>query len=373
MYKVLILRPDSWDGCTWYRLKNFMRHTGSEIDVQFMNFSLPVQQISQLLHLADAFIVRLSDQTSLNLLDNISIFDLKKPVILDIDDNYDNIDPLSDMYQVYGTQEVKLNTGEYLWKDGKNRFNIKKNKARLEKFHEVMRKVTAIVTTTFPLKNYANQFNRNVVVIPNAIDFDLFPRLDIRSNKEVKILWAGGSSHYPDLVEIAPVLGEIMKLYPQVHLYMYGMVFESLLQYLPKDRVHVKQWINADGHGYRLACADADIGICPLKDMEFNTYKSSVKFYEYAALGIPTLAKHISPYVDDIIHGQNGLLYRTMDEFRDNLVDLINDPIKRINIGQKGYEYVKKYRDIKDISKDWASFINQIIAAYRHEGPTVQS
>lgn len=342
-----------------------MRHTSNLLDVQFMNFSLPVQQIQQLLDVADAYLVRLSDQTSLNLLENISIFDLKKPVILDIDDNYDIIDPLSDMYQVYGTAEVKLDNGQYLWKDKEKRFSIETNKTRLEKFHEVMRKVTAIVTTAFPLKNYANQFNKNVAVIPNAIDFELFPRLNIQRDKEVKILWAGGSSHYPDLIEIAPILGEIMNMYPQVHLYLYGVIFEAVLKYLPRERVHSKTWINADGHGYRLACVNADIGICPLKDMDFNTYKSSIKYYEYSALGIPTIAKKISPYADDITHNQTGMLYSTLDEFKAQLIELIDDPIKRITLGQNGYDYVKKYRNITSIANDWGTFINEIIAAYK--------
>lgn len=367
MKKALILKPHAFDGCTWYRLDQFRKSSLEQklLDVQFMDFRLSVDMIQKALNMADAYIVRLSDLTTHTLLDNISIFSLKKPVILDIDDNYDIVDPLSDLYVIYGTEEVRIG-GEYLWKDGENGFYIKKNKERLKRFHDVMRKVTAIITTCFELKNYAEKFNKNVVIIPNAIDFDLWPKLDIRRGNDIRIVWSGGATHYPDLIEVAPVLEDIMRDYPNVHFYMYGVSFGGVVKNMPKDRVHEKGWVNADGHGYRLACVDPDISICPLKDMPFNYFKSSIKYYEMSALSVPTVAKNMPPYSDDISHGGNGLLYSALSEFRDNLKNLIENPIERIRIGNNAYNYVKIYRDVHKIAKEWAGFINNVIKTYEN-------
>lgn len=367
MNKALILRPHAFDGCSWYRLDQFKDSSRKQnlLDVQFLDFRLSTELFQKVLDKANAYIVRLSDMTALNLLENISVFNLNKPVILDIDDNYDIVDPLSDLYRVYGREEVQIQ-GEYLWKDGESGFDLKKNKERLSKFHDIMRRVTAIITTCFELKNYAEGFNKNVVIIPNAINFDIWPSLDIRRDNAIRIVWSGGATHYPDLIEIAPVLQDIMRTYPNTHFYMYGVPFEGVIKDLPKDRVHKGEWINVDGHGYRMACLDPDISICPLKDMPFNYFKSSIKYYEMSALSVPTIAKNMPPYKDDITHGENGLLYSSISEFRDCLIRLIENPIERIRLGNSAYNYVRKYRDIHEITKDWAGFINGVIGAYEN-------
>jgi glycosyltransferase involved in cell wall biosynthesis len=374
MKKVIIMRPDGMDGCTWYRLKQFalIARKKKLLDARFLEInSLSVDQLTEALNKTDAFLCRLSDGTAYQLLDDINVFKLGKPVILDIDDNYDTVDPLSDFYLVYGTKEVKMSNGKYLWKDGEDGFSIKANQKRLDNYHQILKKATAVIVTTFQLKNYAEKFNKNVVIIPNSIDFDIFPKVKAEKTKdEIRICFMGGSSHFPDLIEIAPVLGQVMREYPNTHFYFYGVPFEAIINYLPKDRVHTADWIMADGHGYRMACVNADIGIAPLKDITFNYHKSSIRFYEFGALSVPIIGRNIPPYTDDIRHNHNGMLYKNVQEFYDQLVELIKDPIKRLTIGNNAYEYVKKNRDINEITVDWANFLNGVIGAY--ENTTVQ-
>lgn len=364
---VMIMRAPANDGCTWYRLTQFQKESVRQklANVQFINVAYNDKYLTEAIKNTAAFVIRLDDMVAFDLYDVIRNFSHTIPIILDIDDNYEVPDPLSDMYRVYGTSEVQLGDGSYLWQDGVAEFNIEHNVKRLERFRDIMRHVSGIITTTFTLKQYAEQYNPNAVVIPNAIHPDYFPNLELKRDGKVKILWAGGSTHYPDLIEIKGALLNVMNRNPQVEFHMLGVAFQGIVRDLPKDRVKTYGWINADGHGYRLATIGADIGIAPLKDMEFNYHKSSVKYYEYSALGMATLARRITPYTDDIVHDQTGYLYDTPEEFERYLDLLVNDSLNRINVGKNARDYVYKYRDVREVTKDWAEYINEMVAAYR--------
>lgn len=369
MKKLLILQPYEDNGCGWYRTRQFAQ-LGKEngLDAQFIDMSLSEEGLFNAIETADAYLLRLSDLVAIEVFEQFEWDKINKPIFLDIDDNYENIDPMSDLYRAYGTRDVQLEDKSYLWKDGVN-LDIKKNTKRLEKYQMIMKKATAIFVTTFELKNYAHKYNETVVIIPNAINFDLFPKVkDVNKNNEIRLLWSGGSTHFPDLLEIRPQLENLMRENLNLHLYILGVPFNGIIKNMPKDRVHPMGWVKPDGHGYRLACIDADIAICPLKDFAFNYYKSSIKYYETSALRIPNVCKDMPPYKDDITDGQNGLLYSTPLEFQEKVQSLIDNPIKRIELGYNGYEYVKRHRSLENIAKDWATIITKTIELM-HELP----
>lgn len=364
---VMIMRAPANDGCTWYRLTQFQKESVRQklANAQFINVAYDDKYLTEAIKNTAAFVIRLDDMVAFDLYDVIRNFSHTIPIILDIDDNYEVPDPLSDLYRVYGTSEVQLGDGSYLWKDGEAEFNIERNEKRLERFRDIMRHASGIIATTFTLKQYAEQYNPNVVVIPNAIHPDYFPNLELKRDGRVKVLWAGGSTHYPDLIEIKDALLNVMNRNPQVEFHMLGVAFQGIVKDLPQDRLKTYGWINADGHGFRLATIGADIGIAPLKDMDFNYHKSSVKYYEYSALGMATIARRITPYTDDIVHDQTGYLYDTPEEFERYLDLLVNDSLNRINMGKNARDYVYKYRDVREVTKDWAEYINEMVAAYR--------
>lgn len=365
--KVLFLGKQGSDGCSWYRMTQFKE--SGVADVQFLNDKMSEEELYQIFKVADVLVTRLGEHT-------IDIFkglkDIKKPIIVDIDDRYDLINPYSDSYMALGTEEIKLSDGRYLWKDKTANFDIEQNKKKLESFEEVMRRASAMIVTTFELKNYAEQFNKVVAVIPNAINCDLFPQVkDTKKNNEIRMLWAGGSSHFADLAEVRDVLERLMNKYLNLHFYFIGVPFEGIVKNMSKDRVHTFSWIDPRGHGYRLACMNADIGICPIQDTIFNRAKSSVKYYEYSALRMATVARDIPPYSDDIKHDHTGMLYNDNNEMFKYLSELIEDPIKRLSIANNAYDYVNRNRNINDISKDWATFLKGVSDEYRNNNNKV--
>lgn len=362
---ILVLTPEAYDGSTWYRIHSFARTAQKKenVHVEFLDFDISTIDLAKTLSKADVFLCR-PNEGLLQLFDEFHIEKLNKPFIVDIDDRIGDPNPLSDAYAWMGTKDVKLDSDTWLWKTGQHGFDRRANKERVEKIERLLSLSTAVTTTTFMLKNYVSQFNKNVVVLPNAIDPALFPPIELKKPKnEVRIVWSGGSSHYEDLASITPALANLMNKYPQVHYYHLGQVFTGIIKQLPQDRVHIYGWTRPEAHGYRLATLGADIGLAPLTDHDFNLYKSSIKYYEYSALRIATLARNISPYTDDIQNGKSGLLYD--NNFEEQLEKLITDPLLRISMADQAYRYVTTHRNINDITEDWILFMNELIKLYK--------
>ncbi|MEM4134602.1 MAG: glycosyltransferase [Candidatus Micrarchaeia archaeon] len=364
MINLLVLSPKTYDGVTWYRIEQFLRKAREKkkIESVYLDVKLDIEQLTRVIERADIFLNRTTGAGFFEIFDIIKKYKpSNKPLVIDIDDNYELINPLSDMYFYFGTEDVILPDGRELWISGKGGFDAKKNKERLKKLQEIIRYADLITTTTFKMKNWLENFNKNVVIIPNCIDKKYFPCLEKKEEKIIKIGWAGGSSHFADLMSILPSLQKIMKKYPHIHYYHIGQWFGVVEKYIPKERLHTFGWINADGHGYRMAYLNLDIGLCPLTDDEFNEYKSCIKWYEYSATKTTTLAKDMLPYNEEIIDGENGFLYKTKEEFEKKLEFLILNPLKRRIIAQNAYDFVYKYRNLDKIAEDFIFLIENLV------------
>jgi len=166
---------------------------------------------------------------------------------------------------------------------------------------------------------------------------------------------------------VKPAIDALLKKYPQLKFINVGQAFPYITKDIPKDRLEISPWIRCDGHGFRMACIDGDIGICPLVDNEFNANKSCLKWYEYSALGMATVASNVPPYSDEIDDGNTGLLFRTPEEMVEKVSELIEDPIKGVDIGQKAREWVKRNRNAEEIVKDWVGFMEKAAKAKKGE------
>lgn len=275
---------------------------------------------------------------------------LGKKIILDLDDNVFDISPWSAHYETFGTEEVSID-GKAVWKDKIN-INIPANRARQEQYKKFLSIASAVSVTTPVLMDQYKPYAKKIFVFPNAIDmkaWDCKQTLQRDPNK-IRIFWQGGVSHYEDFWEIIEVIPEITKKYPQVQWVMMGASWEHFWKDIPKDRYEYLDWVHIEGYPYRMQLVGADIGICPLRDTSFNRCKSSIKYYEHAALGIPTVASNMSPYADDIEDGKTGYLASSKDEWIEKLSRLIEDPVERNRIGGEAKRYVERERSVEVVA-----------------------
>ncbi len=224
-----------------------------------------------------------------------------------------------------------------------------------------------MTVSTQKMKEVYGQYNKNTVVIPNAIDFSNYPML-VKPKKDnlVRIGLFGSNSHYRDWKTVAGVIKTILEEYPNVR-FVCNPWFRAnsasddaeltliYPDYFDKLREHPQcEWfagVEIDHYHEWLADKQVDIGIAPLCDSEFNKCKSNIKYLEFSALRIPGVYADLEPYNADVNGGHNGFLASNSSDWLKCLRQLIQSPALRIRMGNLAFQDVKSRYDIKDVVK----------------------
>ena len=204
----------------------------------------------------------------------------------------------------------------------------------------------AITTSTPALANYLSRYNPRVFLLPNYLNDRLWRlRLPRRADTHAAVVvgYMGGGSHLPDLQAVAPALLNIARRYDErVLLRFLGAEPPPELLRLPNVA-----WTPAKTFDYAAFAADFlqqdyDIFFAPLKNNQFNSCKSPIKFLEYSAAGVPGVYSDLETYNRVVRHGENGFLATSLDEWEEYLSRLIEDPDLRYEIAVQAQETVRK-------------------------------
>lgn len=211
-----------------------------------------------------------------------------------------------------------------------------------------------IITTTEYLKKHYQEWNKNVHVIPNCIDLKIWDQYKIHTNGNIRIGWIGGSNHDGDLKLIKDVLFEILDNYPKVEVMMTSVP--------PPDWKHERfiansKWVPIDEYPKFVKELSYEIGIAPLKDNEFNRGKSNLRYQEYSACKIPTIASNVEPFRKDF----KGILAGSDDEWFEGLSKLIEDVDFRLKLGWNAYYDIQEKFNLESISRKYAEILGGFI------------
>lgn len=252
-------------------------------------------------------------------------------VIYDIDDDLFNVDKENPFYDYFSDKTVQANYIEFL------------------------KKADAITVSTEPLLKMYSKYNENISVIPNLIDFTTYDKwfLEKEDNETIIIGWAGSPSHVADIALIRKPLLNILCDYP-VKLRILGWNFaenwgiDKQLEYVPYQLPY------EFGRGLQ----KINIALAPLADTKFNQSKSNLKYLEYSALGIATIASPVGPY-NCITHSENGLLARSEKGWYEYMKSLIENKSYREYLGLKANKFIKQNYNLKSKIYYYEQLINQ--------------
>lgn len=356
----IISLPVDDGGCGWYRIRQpfemIQRYTDHDTHIiDHMHDNMV--EVTKAMGMADLLVTRPGGEEGIKRITDMPEFTGKKWVI-DIDDNTELISPYSNHYEEYGTKEVKHGDKD-LWKDGVAGFDIEKNKQRLAEHIWGLKNASMVTVTTQKLARYVRKYNRNFAVLPNCINFEHWWQLPFRPNEQLRVGWSGGSSHYEDLYFIKEPLNQLMREY-QFKFVFAGHGFPGVIEEDNKHLVESHSWVPFKGHSYRMMCMNLDVAIIPLADMDFNTYKSSIKWYEMSAMGVPSVVSDILPYSEDITE-DTAVGFKTPKEFYNGLKLLLEFPEKRKQIGHNAMNWVKRNRDAQRCVDLWIASYRRII------------
>jgi glycosyltransferase involved in cell wall biosynthesis len=292
-----------------------------------------------------------------------------------------------------------------------------------EKIMANLKAASHVTTTTSIFANEISKFNKNVYVLPNAIN-PKEGQFNVKTEPSDKLRfgWLGGSSHLYDLklldgtinklssykdkfsmylcgfdtrgtvTEINQQTGEqkqreikpeetVWARYEEIFTDNYRMVDEKHKQFLMtfKDEQYISDelpfynrvWtkpVTSYAGNYKWF----DVSLAPIKNHIFNRVKSQLKVIEAGFHKKAIIASNIGPYSIDLKHALNKGEFSDgnallVDEARNHsdwskyMKKLIDNPNFAYDLGQKLYETVKDTYDLNTVTKTRAELYKSLI------------
>jgi glycosyltransferase involved in cell wall biosynthesis len=285
-------------------------------------------------------------------------------------------------------------------------------------------KVCDYVTTTTELfANEIKKFNKNVLVLPNAIDpqDSQFNEPTLPSDK-VRVGWLGGSSHLHDLKLLDGMVSKLSPIQDKLQYYVCGFDIRGTVTEInkqtgektqrpikPEETVWVKyeeiftnnykiitprykdyldtftenDYTGAEKenyvrvwtrpvNSYAKNYSKFDISLAPIKNHMFNRMKSQLKVIEAGFYKKALIASNVGPYTIDLKHALkngeftdgNALL---VDEVRNHsdwskfIKKLVDNPNFIADLGERLYETVSVKYDLNFVTKTRAELYKSLI------------
>jgi glycosyltransferase involved in cell wall biosynthesis len=292
-----------------------------------------------------------------------------------------------------------------------------------KKIIENLKVASYVTTTTTFFADEIRKFNKNVFILPNAIN-PKEPQFNYETlpSDKLRFGWLGGSSHLHDLklldgtisklsshkdkfsmylcgfdtrgtvTEINQQTGEqkqrdikpeetVWARYEEIFTNKYGVVDPKHKDFLLKfkdeeyvsdtppfyNRVWTKP-VTSYASNYRLF----DVSLAPIKDHIFNRVKSQLKVIEAGFYKKAIIASNVGPYTIDLKHSLkngeftdgNALLVdevRSHSDWAKYMKKLIDNPNFAYDLGQRLYETVKDTYDLNKVTADRAQLYKTLI------------
>jgi glycosyltransferase involved in cell wall biosynthesis len=280
-----------------------------------------------------------------------------------------------------------------------------------------------ITTTTSIFASEISKYNKNVYVLPNAINPNepQFKAETLPSEK-LRFGWLGGSSHLHDLKLLDGFTSKLSTLKDKYSLYLCGFDTRGTVTEINRETGEQKQrdirpeetvWARYEEiftDNYKMITPEHkeflmkfkeedyvsdtlpfynriwtkpvtsyaanyrwfDVSLAPIKNHIFNRVKSQLKVIEAGFYKKAIIASNIGPYTIDLKHSLkngeftdgNALL---VDEVRNHsdwskyMKKLIENPNFAYDLGQRLYETVKDTYDLNKVTKDRAELYKTLV------------
>jgi polysaccharide biosynthesis protein PslH len=196
-----------------------------------------------------------------------------------------------------------------------------------------------------------------VHVVPNGVDTDHFVPSEgvcAKPLSELALVYAGKMDFRPNVDAMvwfcAEILPRIRASIPLAHLVIVGQQPPPRILALGKqDGVEVTGWV-PDTRPY---VADSAVYVVPLR-MGSGT---RLKVLEAMAMGKAIVSTALGAEGIDLVPGQDAIIANTPSEFAQAVVDLLQNPRRRQELGQAG-------RQLVEFKYDWRTLVPKLDSLY---------
>jgi GT2 family glycosyltransferase/glycosyltransferase involved in cell wall biosynthesis len=231
-----------------------------------------------------------------------------------------------------------------------------------------------VLVSTERLADALRHQAREVALVPNLLDERLFlsgvekrPRASSEpADRPLRLVYVGSTTHADDLAMLRPVMAELARRSPGafelnvVGVEPSGPDQEWYRRVVVPDQCkpypRFVRWLRLQRPGW-------DVAVAPLRDTEFNRYKSDLKFLEYAALGLPSVYSDREPYAT-VGDRRTGLKVSDATEaWIDALTALAGNPELRESIAEEAFREVTSARLLRHGTEDLLAIICAAVGA----------
>lgn len=204
------------------------------------------------------------------------------------------------------------------------------------KFVRTVDHCAAVVAGNHFLAELAQRNCGLVRVLPTPIDLARYRLKDYGSTHgDVVIGWLGTGGGLYHLRRLEPVLRSLGREFPNLRLKIVSNAFIDM----EGVRVEKQRWSEA---GEIDALRSFDVGIMPLEDNLWTQGKCGYKILQYFGAGVCAVASPVGINREFVLHGQNGFLADTAQEWENALRALLADAALRRNLGRCGRQTVER-------------------------------
>lgn len=330
------------------------------------------------------------------------------PLVLDIDDDIEGMDPNNPAWKDWqglghdSIVEVPLGaTDEELelrkkegWalvrhSDGKRYLTMPSGLTGWDNVRTQLESAHVVTVSTDYLADAYRKHSKNVVVVPNAVDFEVWKRVESEQDGLIRIGLFGSNSHYRDWREVVDAVKRILSENENVRFLFNGwlvlteaagpgeLLYQKERHFRLPDyfveaglhehpQVEIHESVEIRDYAEWLMSKKLDIGLAPLADTRFNRCKSNLKYLEFGAMGVPAVYADAEAY-KDVQHGVTGLKAGKASEYYTQLKKLVNDADLRKRLGDASHEDVRARYDAAKVAETLAGAVRLAKETFDHE------
>ena len=270
-------------------------------------------------------------------------------------------------------EDILRSTGrKYMHKKYLNMFYPKRYTSELKR---ALKKVDAVICTTEDQKRRIQKYNKNVHIILDSFDDDLFIIKPSRytNNNSLNILWEGLA---PNLINFKEIASELNKAGDEININLHILTdlitfkffskyyklhsIDIMKKYKLKINTFLYQW-NPIALGSLSAICD--LAIIPLlQNNNFVVGKPENKLILLWKLGLPVLTSYSESYASTMKNAGLDMVCKDKEDWSKSLLEFYRfDNDKRIDISKKARAYaIKNYTKKKLIDK-WNDVFKSIL------------
>jgi len=225
------------------------------------------------------------------------------------------------------------------------------------RFEPLLRKASAVSCGNAYLCEYAARFCSNSVVIPTVVDTGSYrPLPPVEDGKPPVIGWIGSFSTWQYVKPLVPML-ESLVTQGRARVRIVG-AGAAAADYPAFEMV---EWSESTEIA---EVQRMHIGIMPLTNDPWSQGKCGYKLIQYMACGLPVVASPVGVNADLARPGVNGMLADTLEEWRNALIELLDNSPLRTAYGAAGRSRIEQDYSLNTYAP---RFIGQLYAVEQRE------